>query len=116
MEMLDMRKFYGIGSFLMAFAVIGSTWNLVLIWNAITIGARIANIASGVLFNALLFFLFLGLWKVTPSMSSVNKTFDSPELDALVKQYSSGEVTHNVSYVPKVKAFTRISNKGGLHN
>lgn len=87
-KMIDMKKFYGIASILMVISFLGNLWNTITVWNAMTTGAKIANIAGSLLFNILLFALFYGLWKITPSMSSSAKIIDNPDLDALIKQYA----------------------------
>jgi len=65
----------------MGVSTIGSIWNLFIIWNIISIGAKIASVASGVLFQLLMAVVFLGLYKSTPQLE-VNDS----KLDELVKE------------------------------
>ena len=89
--MMDMRRFYLIASILMIISLLGSVWNLFIVWNGITIGGKISQLAGGVGFNLLLFILFIGLYRITPSMNLNPKVIESPDLDALIKKYSSTE-------------------------
>jgi len=84
--MISMKTFYGIAGVLMVIAFLGNLWNLINVWHFITIGAKIATIAGSLLFNILLAVLFLGMWKITPDLST-NAT--APEIDKLLKEYST---------------------------
>lgn len=95
--MLDMKKFYGWASLLMGISFFGNVWNIAILWDGLTMGAKIAQIAGSVLFNLLLFILFWGLWKVTPSSTSTAKTIESPDLDAIIKKFQSEEIAQNKS-------------------
>lgn len=79
--MISMKQFYLIGGIAMVISVAGSIWNLILIWDILTIGAKISSIASGVFFQGLLALVFLGMWKMTP-----DKMVEDNQLDDLVKQ------------------------------
>lgn len=84
--MIDMKKFYLIGAILMLVAVLGSVWNLFLIWNEITIGAKIAQIATGVLFQSLLVILFFGLYKMMSPIGQTEQVLDTVDLNKLIKE------------------------------
>lgn len=60
--MISMRTFYGLGAILFGIMFMGNVWNVIALWNAMTLGARVAGIA-GFMFNVLLCALFIYLFK-----------------------------------------------------
>lgn len=84
--MIQMKTFYLIAAILMFFAVIGNIWNLLIVWNTLTIGGKISSIFGSVLFNLLLFVLFAGFYKITPSSNAPAKILDSKELESLLNE------------------------------
>lgn len=76
----NIKTFYILGSIAMAIVVLGNIVNLVLIWQGITIGAKVSTIASTA-FSCLLAALFFNLYKNTPDVAINNK-----ELDELVSE------------------------------
>mgnify|MGYP001411074233 CR=1 FL=1 len=80
---MNIKTFYLIASILMIVSVLGQGWNLDIIWNSITIGAKISNIA-GMFFNVLLVILFLGLYKMTPNLNT--QVIDNKEMDKFLEQ------------------------------
>jgi hypothetical protein len=75
--MISIKDFYLIAGVLMIVSVAGSIWNLVLIWNNITIGAKVSSIAGGIFFQCLLCVLFLGLYKTTPKQMIPDSSLDN---------------------------------------
>ena len=87
--MIDIKQFYLIGGVLMLLSVLGQIWNLSVTWDILTMGARISQIAGGVLFSSLLTTFFLGLWYKTPKTPSIAEVqVNSEELDKLIKEMS----------------------------
>lgn len=88
--MLDMKQFYLIAGVLMLISFGGQIWNLAIIWNLATIGAKISTLAGGVLFNLLLSALFLGLWYKMPKTPDM--VVDNNELDKLMEELTNQNV------------------------
>jgi hypothetical protein len=74
------KTFYITGSIIMAIAGLGSLWNLILIWDLMTIGAKISTIFGGIIFQFLFAYFFYYMYKQTPDMNVVN----NPDLDKLL--------------------------------
>ena len=79
--MIDMVKFYLIAGLLMFIAFLGNIWNLVILWNVMTWGARISTLAGGVLFSLLLVILFVGFYL---TMRTPQDGLNNPKLDKLI--------------------------------
>lgn len=85
--MISMKTFYGLAGILMVISVGGSIWNLFNIWNFITLGAKIATIAGNILFQSLLAWLFISMYKNTPDLE-----IQDTNLDNLVKEIQESNI------------------------
>jgi hypothetical protein len=92
--MINIRQFYLIGGILMFISVLGQIYNQYLVWNIVTIGAKVSSIAGGILFSLLLTVFFLGLWYKTPKMPDA--VVNNAELDKLLKDISEGDTKEEV--------------------
>ena len=87
---LEIRTFYLIGSILMVFSIIGSIWNLNVIWGALNGGGKMSGLA-GVLFNFLWLGLFLFLYKMTPKQEPNVRVIEDPKIEKLLNDLTKTE-------------------------
>ena len=80
---IKQETFFLVAWILMAASVFGSLINSILSWAAYNIGGKIVAV-SGILFNVLLFLLFLSMW--VGQTKTVIK--DDPELEKYLKSLS----------------------------
>jgi TctA family transporter len=89
--MIQMKSFYGIASGLMALSVCFSVWNLTTGWAFMNLPSKLSYITGSIVFQALLVIVFIGMYKVTPSL----KVIDDPELDKILESISKKEVQNH---------------------
>lgn len=80
---IKQETFFLVAWILMAASVIGSVINSIMSWAMYNIGGKIVAV-SGILFNVLLFLLFLSMW-VGQTKTSIK---DDPELEKYLKSLS----------------------------
>lgn len=75
---LDLKTFYAIGSGLFIVIILGNLYSFYLNFHLLNIGGRVSSIAS-ILFNCLLLWLFIHLYKTTPSQKQNNDLMELVE-------------------------------------
>ena len=97
--MIDMKKFYMIGTIAMFLALIGNVWSLSVSWNFMNPGAKLAGVFGGAFFNLLFCILFYSLWKSTPETNI--PMIENKEVDDLIKEYQNNNKKQKVNMLDK---------------
>lgn len=84
--MISIRDFYLIGAILMLISFLANLYNIVSIWQILTLASKISSVAGTLLFNLLLCSMFFWLWKTTPKNPMMIQ--ENPELDKFIEEIS----------------------------
>lgn len=100
MQKIQIKDIYLISAILMAIVVIANSWNLIVNWNIMNIPGRISFIAGSVLFQLLLFGMFILLFKNTPR---IGKIVDDSELDKILSNIENTKEVKQIGTFQKEK-------------
>jgi len=108
------KTFYLIGAVVMLIAALGSLWNLILIWNLLTIGAKISTIAGGFIFQLLIAGIFLFMYKQTSNIPDM--MIQNPDLDKLLDNIQMNDIDNKIKKIDKNTDNLLEDLKGGIGN
>ena len=63
----SIKLFYKIAIWLAVFGLIGNVINMFIIWPTLNLGSMISTLSMSILFNVLILFFFVYMYKVTPN-------------------------------------------------
>ena len=81
---ISLRKIYGLSCFLIVIVLCAGLWNIIVVWEGLSLPSKISSTAS-LVFQGLFFFLFYHLYKTSPKEPTPEEKSKEEEIDKFME-------------------------------